>query len=300
MRFASLAVALGAAVMALSGCFGGSDGHEHEEFTCPDGTILDLADIEGHDDEGFDPLDECPNTAPSPTTTTPPTPNELPVLVLTVTDDLGNATSVTILGGNLTFSAAGSSDPDGTLVGAAIVVQDSNQTRAAPLFANGKFVPVTFGFDRPGVVNVTVNLIDDRAGFTVNQTQVFVNHPQAPDSFGMKLIGPPVASADDCAGPAGNDILDSNYYKEFSFDVAAGATYVEATVAAGSASIAICGPDRVAMSAAGSGTVVSSNNGTLAPAPGAETPYFVAALSGAPNQSVAVTILVHYEPRPAA
>lgn len=277
--------------MTVSGCFGGDDEGD---------------DCEPHEDEeGDEHAHDCPGsstTGPTtpPTSTTPPAPNVLPILTLTVTDDNGTETNHTNVGGNLTFDATGSTDPDGTVDAGAIVVQDSNQTRAAPLLVEGDFQPATFGFDRPGIVNVTVNLIDDRGGFTVTQSHVYVNHPQDPAPFGMKLPGPPVASATACEGPAGNDIVDANYYKEFGFDVLTGASYVEATVAAGSASIAICGPDRVALSDAGTGTVVSNNEEPLERSASATTPYFVAALSGAANQDVSVSILVHYEPRAAA
>ena len=305
MRSAAIVALLVSASALLAGC-SDDGGHGDHAYTCPDGTQLDLEQFPDHDNETFNPLSKCPRT--SGTTTTNSTPNQLPTLTLKVTDDGGNETPVTLLDGNLTFDAAGSSDPDGSVTGIAVSVTDSNTTRTATLFdaATKSFKTATFKFDRPGVVNVTVAMVDDRAGFTVNQTKVYVNHPQ---DLGTKSIPLPAGDgvADACTGDApgiGNqEIVEALYTKPYGFTVVPGATLVEAFAEAsgevGSARLTICAPDGTAISDTGTDTVAS--NAPLPPPVGTDSYNVVAYLDtpSQPNAEVSVSVIVHYEPQDA-
>lgn len=294
---ALLALALVAAA-ALSGCFGSDD--EPTDDHCDDGHT----DAECPDELGGQGLGN--ETAENETVI----PNVPPTVALVVFDDGGNETRAVMLGGNLTFDASGSMDSDGAIDQAAVTVTDSNQTRTATLFSNGKFTPATFNFDRPGVVNVTLSVIDD-AGEIVNLlTQVFVSHPQFGKSHQFKTPAPPTLEADSCDGTGADpysSLGDSTYYKQFKFDVLEGATYVVAKVAGGSAAIAICDPEGNAISDVGTEvTTLDGTNFTQSIA------YFVSAVSGtwvpvdtSPsaedlNNAVIIDIIVYYGERPAA
>lgn len=287
MRVQSL-VALLMISLAFAGCFGGGD--EPEEHSCDD----------GHMDE------DCPGntttTAPpgTNTTTTPPAPNMPPVAALDIFDAGGNATQVTLLGGSLTFDGSASEDPDGEVTEMAVILTDSNGTRSAQLIQNGQFTQATFTFDRPGVVSVIANVLDDRGDRASLTTEVYVNHPQSLGSFKFNGANPAL-HATDCEGPAG-DIIDANYIKSFTFDVKAGATFVEATVEAGgdvgAARFAICDPDQVAISEeATAPESVTTNEGTEFTA---SLDYAVWVVSDAPQTDAKPTVIVHYEPVSAA
>ncbi len=296
---ALLALALVAAA-ALSGCFGSDD--EPTDDHCDDGhTDADCPANELGTDTGVGN-----ETAENETVV----PNVPPTVALLVFDDGGNETRQVMLGGNLTFDASGSVDSDGSVDQAAITVADSNQTRTATLFSNGKFTPATFNFDRPGVVNVTLSVIDDAGEIVSLLTQVFVSHPQLAKSHQFKTPAPPTLAADSCDGTGADpysSLGDSTYYKQFKFEVLEGATWAEAKVAGGSASIAICDPDGVALSDVGTEvTTVDGTNFTQS------ISYFVSATSGtwvpvdtSPSledlsNNVIIDIIVYYGERPAA
>jgi hypothetical protein len=288
----------------LAGCSGnGDDDHREHTYTCPNGTTIDLTKFPDHDNATFNPASKCPRGTTTATNTTSLPPNRLPDLVLKITDG-SNETQVTMLGGNLTFDASGSSDPDGQITGIAVTVQDSNNTRTATLYDAGRkqFQPATFRFDRPGVVNVTVAMVDDRAGFTINQTNVYVDHLQTPTPATIALPDPGAMEA--CGGT--DDLVEAPFYKEFGFTLSPGATWIEASATPETAILTICAPKAegadTSTAISESGNPVVSNEGVaLPPAPGITSYYIGATIApGEPQQEVAVTVIVHYGPRPAA
>lgn len=305
----SVLVALVVLSALLAGCTGDGGKDDPNTYACPDGTEIDLDGIPGSENSTFNPLSKCPKSSGSSSSNS--TPNVLPTLSLTVTDDAGNETVVGTLMGNLTFSAEGSTDADGSITGIAVSVTDSNTTRTASLFdpVAKAFKPATFKFDRPGVVNVTVAMVDDRAGFTVNQSKVYINHPQNLAPVNIQLGGGGVAvdsacGGNDDVGPVRGDLYEAQYYKEYSFALLEGATFVEATSNAGD--ITICSPhvegayDSTPLSETGSRATVT-NPGVALPAPvGTQSYYVSATLPSGGGQDVGVTVVVHYEPQEAA
>lgn len=299
MRSAVLVAILVTSAALFAGCSGKDE--DNHAYTCANGTTLDLEKFPDHHNSTFNAASHCTS---SKTNSTSLPPNKLPVLTLSIKGDGGNATNVTLLDGNLTFDATGSTDPDGQVTGIAVTIQDSNTTRTAALFDPAKktFKPATFKFDRPGIVNVTVAMVDDRAGFTVNQTKVYVNQLVHSTPQTIQLPNPGVGISD-CGGgtdtPAANgDLYEAQFYKEYSFTVVPGATYVEASDASEDASLTICSPADVALSETGN-PVVTLPDSDLTPPAGIES-YYVGATSSAQSNSVGPAILIHYDPRPAA
>lgn len=289
MRARILLALLMVAGALFAGCSDDDDGDDGDATTTP-------------------PRTDTPN--PSNMTTAPPRPNEKPVLALKVTAD-GNDTNVTTVGGNVTFDGSASTDPDGRLTDLAVIVTDSNQTRFDQLLRNGQFQPVTFRFDRPGVVIVVLNGIDDRGGTATLVSKVFVNHPQALGShqFNGGLAGGVDAGCDGpvSGGGAGSNPVDPTYYRQFTFDVRAGATFVEADVATENpadaaqgqvVSMVLCAPDGTPISDIGtSGTPIMSTAGTAFTE---SLDYYLAVLSRAPQTTAMPSVTVHYEPQAAA
>lgn len=299
----------------LAGC--SDDGGHDDVYTCPDGRELNLDSFPEHHNSTFNPLTKCGGGSSSNTTSQAP--NVLPVLKLTVKDDGGNTTNVGVLNGNLTFSAEGSTDSDGKITGIAVSVTDSNTTRTASLYdATAKaFKPATFKFDRPGVVNVTVAMVDDRAGFTTNQTKVYVNHPQVKDGGQVQVPGGaslPGANHS-CRGAAddipnvgvGPGVFDSQYFKVVSFTVFPGATKIAAVATESDARLTICSPlvdgaGGEPLSPEYAEAMVETNPGVALPAPPGTASYYVGVYAGgtAQGMSTEMTITVHYEPQTAA
>lgn len=313
MRSAALVAILVASAALLAGCSSKSNDATHV-FVCKNSTstvTIDLTKFPGYQNSTFSAASHCPGAAHSATNTTSQAPNVLPILQLAIKDKGGNKTNVTMLDGNLTFDATGSHDPDGTVTGIAVTVQDSNQTRTAALFDPVKkaFKTATFKFDRPGVVNVTVAMVDDRAGFTINQTHVYVDQTQVFPPFGLTFPDP-ADKPTDCQGPssknAGSPLGDSQFSYEFLFNVVAGATKVDATATVSSARIAICTPHPAGggpgtpVSAEATGSV-STDPGVALPPPKGVSDYFVETFLGNsdPHESVGMTVVVHYEPQKA-
>src|SRR5688572_529771 len=124
MRSVPVAILLSTAVL-LAGCSGGGEDDLH--YTCPGG-----AEVHGEDHPDANTTTDLAKFCPGSTTsgsrsnTTSQAPNVLPTLLLTITDDNGTETPVTLKGGNLTFDAAGSTDSDGSIAGIAVTVTDSN------------------------------------------------------------------------------------------------------------------------------------------------------------------------------
>lgn len=294
----------------LAGCASKGGGTDPATYTCPDGKKLNLDDIPGSDNATFNPLSKCGGTG-TRSNTTASAPNVLPTLVLTTTDDGGNVTNVTMLDGNLTFSAEGSTDPDGSITGIAVSVTDSNTTRTATLYdsATKSFKSATFSFDRPGVVNVTVAMVDDRAGFTVNQSKVYVNHLQVGVSQNIALPGgSPAPGATDCFigdSETGGPIIGAQFWKEISVTVADGATMIEAIAeessetGVGTVAMTVCDPAANPMSEADNPTVTNVP-GPFPAAPGTDNYFLGVTSSTEPRVDFVPTILVHYEPNPVA
>lgn len=308
MRSAVFVAILVSTSALLAGCSDKKDDHE-DSYTCPNGTVLDLEDFPEHHNSTFNPLSKCPKTSGSGTGSgsASQAPNQLPVLKLNVTDMGGNVTNVTVLDGNLTFDATGSSDPDGQITGIAVSVTDSNTTRTASLFdaVTKTFKNATFNFDRPGIVNVTVAMVDDRAGFTVNQTKVYVNHPQV---LPTQMIGLPGGGEFAVCTGSGEALLDEFYRKEFSFTVGAGATLATATATPASTLITICTPDadpltngcQCEMASPTAPGETTTNIPLVTPVGVGSYKVWATLPAGVPNVTVAMTVLVHYEPQAAA
>lgn len=307
-------------VAALAGCSGKKGGDDELHYTCPDGTVIHGDDFKSVL-EGLNTTAQqndflktkCPKSSGSgsKTNTTTLAPNVLPTLKLKITDAGGNATNVTMLKGNLTFDATGSSDPDGQISAIAITVKDLNQTRTRQLYNadTKKFTPQKFVFDRAGPVNVSVRMVDDRAGFVINETMVYVDQTVELASTAA-LNGPSdgvqdTDLGDPCSGAtpqfgASHTIVDSQYFWSASFTVAAAAEYVEVVPAASSV-VTICDPDLKPVSATYSteNPTLSTNTAPLPPPVGA-TSYSIGFYVSAPNKNPGATVTVHYEPRPAA
>lgn len=305
-------------VAALAGCSGKKDSGDNAlTYTCSDGTVVSEEDYEGVlENITVDFLKtKCPKTGTgtgTKTNTTSLGPNVLPVLMLNITDDGGNVTNVTMLDGNLTFSAEGSFDPDGQVSAIAISVTDSNRTQTKPLYDGAKkaFTDATFNFDRAGIVNVTIAMVDDRAGFNNTVTQVFVNHEQDIDGA-QNMHGPPDGIPDNdsfthpCKGAKGaagdsNTLIDSTYFNEASFIVFYGASFVEAFPDANTL-VTICAPDGTAISDTKSdASPTVSTNAERLPAPAATENYFIGFYAKNAGVTTGARVVVHYEPRPAA
>jgi hypothetical protein len=308
-------------VAALAGCSGKKgDADEDLHYKCSDGT-------EVHSDDYAEALEnltedsqikdflktKCPKSGSgtgSKSNSTSLAPNVLPILKLNVTDAGGNATLVTLKGGNLTFSAAGSSDPDGTISAIAITVKDSNQTRTRSLYdaTTKKFTSAKFVFDRAGPVNVSVAMVDDRAGFTTNVSHVYINekfHIEAPLDPDPQVANDACEGARPTFGTAGQEgsgpVVDSRYFKSATFTVSGVAQYIEATPT--KAKVTICDPEYAPISDAKQTTTVLSNNAEPLPPPLGAKAYSVGmylASPGAPGTATSVDVTVHYDPRPAA
>lgn len=301
-------------VAALAGCSGkkGSD-DDHLHYECPDGTEIHGDDYEGVlENITVDFLKtKCPKSGTgtgTKTNTTTLGPNKLPVLVLNITDDAGNVTNVTMLDGNLTFSAKGSHDPDGQVSAIAISVTDSNTTRTKALYDGAKkvFTDATFKFDRPGVVNVTIAMVDDRAGFNNSAFPVFVNHLQLlpGGTIAVPAHQAPSQAADPCKGASGTlgnsgPLVDAQYFGTDSFQVHWGATFVEATPDPNTR-ITICDPAGNAISPTKQTTRIETNPDVVLTVPAATQSYQIGYYANTANTNSGATVIVHYEPRPAA
>ena len=310
-----LLVAAVVLVAALAGCSGKS-GDDEVHFQClnggPELHQEDFPEIPGNftEQQVEDFLKaKCPKASGSgsKTNTTSLAPNVLPVLKLNITDFGGNVTNVTVKGGNLTFDATGSFDPDGTLSAIAISVKDSNQTRTLPLYNAGSktFTPVTFSFDRPGPVNVSIAMVDDRAGFNTTLTKVYVNDPQtlAPGTVYLPSEGAapgldhPCLGASDQVPNGSGPLVDSNYFKAAQFTVAEGASFIE-VIPNEDSLVTICDPAGVAISDEKQDVPVFSN-APIVPPTGTES-YKIGFYGSTANAELGAIVIVHYEPQAAA
>ncbi|HUR61561.1 MAG TPA: hypothetical protein VM286_04275 [Candidatus Thermoplasmatota archaeon] len=251
-------------------------------------------------------------------TNTSSVPNLPPIVKLTVTNTTGGPTNVTLVKGSLMFSAVGSHDADTDgLSAVAITAQDSNRTYPPQvLFAAGKFSTVTYTFDRPGPVNVTVSGIDVRGDLTTIKTQVFVNEVIKIDSgsFPAPFGSAPVYKTTDCKGAvekggAGTNPVDNGVIKNGPISLVKGAQWISAHMVSGKGKFAICSPPPESKAISDEGTeskdVVTTVPGPL-PMPAKSTDNYrlfmlgTDAASTTPNPSFSVLVTVHYEPKPAA
>jgi hypothetical protein len=301
MRSAVLVALLVTTAALFAGC-SGKDEDDHT-YTCANGTTLDLEKFPDHHNSTFNAASHC--TASHTNSTSLP-PNKLPILTLKISDGT-NATNVTLLNGNLTFDATGSTDPDGQVTGIAVTIQDSNTTRTAALYDPAKktFKTATFKFDRPGVVNVTVAMVDDRAGFTVNQTKVYVNHQQNGLSPGTIQIPSSTVNDNPCNPTPADPLLNADLYKRQSITVVQTATYITATVVSGDVTIGLCSPNTDderyghLISSVATDAIISNDGEALPPPPGI-TSYGIGIVANDASQTAVIDVVVHYDPRPAA
>lgn len=308
------------ATSILAGCTNKGGGGHDDTFTCPNGKKIDISVYPDHDNATFNATSKCPKTngtggGNSTANSTSRGPNVLPNLVFATTDSTGNATNITLLGGNLTFDATGSNDPDGNITGLAMTVTDSNQTRTISLFDFGTktFTPKQVDFDRAGIIKVSVAVVDDRGGFTTLNDFVFVDQAaQATYTFpgsagtynnqaGMMPNCSEALSAEDTT------VASVYVQKNFAIDVVDNATWIEAKAsgAANSISMVICTP----ANGTTPGTSISDRAQSVTTNPDIEIPpatgvaqyalwaYRVGA--PAPTTVVTFTWTTHYGPRPA-
>lgn len=268
--------------VAAAGCFGddGStdedDDHDHSDHDHGDG------DGDGNMTDGNETEE----------------PNEPPVVTLTMTDADGAETDTVLEGENLTFSAEGSSDPDGELESIAILVVDKNGTHPpAVLYQDGAFVPAEFSLRDAGLVSVSVTALDDDGAFAHLTAKAYVNDLQPGQPFNFNLVATTTDDADSCADPVpetgSSGAINNQMAAQQKVDVGGNATQIVATVAAGDLSIAICDPDGSPISDAGTDEVASD--------PGTEftesREYYVMIYSNVPNnEGSQVDVLVRYDP----
>lgn len=279
------------AMLALAGCSGADDDHDDGTGTATHGGT-DGGHGHGHDHGST-------STGTSRATTTAK-PNEFPRVVLNVTAD-GAPGNVTYVGGNLTFDASKSFDPDGDGISAiAIALTDANGTMPAKLlFSGGTSTPQTFQMRVPGPVNVTVSAVDKRNGLTSFRTHAYVDQKVVlgEDADFAGALPNAVAEAESCEGASGVPQVDAANWAARPFPVHDGATYVTATFVSGTGEIALCAPDGTAISGAATQGSVESNDGVVLQVPSGTESYFLSVYSGAPNQSVVVEVVVHSTPR---
>jgi hypothetical protein len=307
MRFAAFVAVLVVSAVLVSGCSKKKEDDDHL-YVCKSSTstvTIDLEKYPEHHNATFNPATKCPGYkgTGSASNSTSLAPNVPPVLKLKIVDAGGNATNVTMLNGNLTFDATGSKDPDGQVTGIAVTVQDSNQTRTGALFDPVKktFKTATFKFDRAGIVNVTVAMVDDRAGFTVNKTHVYVDQTVTTGQKTLTGTSPAVGTPTDCEGPAKNTLIDPAFSTDGAFPVVAGATWIEAK-ATPNGKLAICAPTgsgedgKPGSAISDAGAEVRTAKGAAIPTPAGIKTYYVEIYSTSANQAVGAVVTVHYEP----
>lgn len=228
-------------------------------------------------------------------TSEPGAPNELPVPALTMTDGDGNVlgpNSFITPGMNITFSAVGSSDPDGTIDLIGLTVADTNSTRNTQLLQGGNFVDAIYVFDHVGPVNVTLRVLDDRGEGTVLNAMAYVNAQfsasgNIPQNFALD-------DASSCSPPddsTGQTLTNDLHWHEVGFSVNAGAKWISADVT-GTHDLALCDKSG-SLIVAGEAPMIASEEGVYAPGVG----YYLV-ITGSGDYDATVT--VHYEPKPAA
>jgi hypothetical protein len=284
---ATLLVSLLILAAALAGCSGGGD--------------------KDKDDTKTQTTTSGTGTKTNTTSAPPPPPNVSPVLAYKIMDDAGNPINFTSAGTNITISAEGSLDPDGNITGLAVSVADRNSTkfpRIAVLYdpATKAFTDAKFMMDFAGPVNITLAIVDDRAGFNSTVVPFAVNQvTTAASSFQARATGN--AACSPSPDVPESHIVEQYYWDDPSFQVDNQTTYVTAKTDVTDVSIIICDPSKTAISPAGAGqTGVSSNAGVVFQN---SINYYVAVLNvgtatPAAPKVVNVEITVHYDAPAAA
>lgn len=303
-------------IVSLSGCFGSDDGPEPcEEHTHDDGTVESHGDCENggdeacHDDieHNATEADHCDGHGSEGNgedngTTEPPAPNQLPIPVLTMTTEDGTVLddfSAITPEMTITFSAVGSSDPDGSIDLIGLTVKDANSTRNTQLMVDGDFVDAVFKFDHVGVVNVTMRVLDDRGEGVVLNDNAYVNEVETGSAARLaqdsQLLHDPEGSGCEATlAVTGTPLIWSKFAEKQTFNVNNGAQWVD-VAASGVHAVAIC---TEAGDELGSGSDSAQSDGVTALPAG--TQYYVLLHPDASADAVEWTITVHYEPKQAS
>lgn len=272
--------------ISLSGCFGDDETPTPEPVeTCSEEDKLNATNVACYE--------------------APPLPNQLPNATLTMTDDTGrvlDASTFILAGSNITFSALGSSDPDGTIAAVGLSIKDGSGERTAQLFANGTFVNVTLAFDAAGPVNVTVSVLDNAGEGVIRTARTAVNEILLDT---LTFEGPaPSGSADACEAPGASSgvpgLVTNNYALKSLFSVPVQSQWISAKITDGSGEIAICSPGDpgTALSEAGTDVATADEaNATLE----VSGQYYIMVLSKSNSGGeVAIETMVHFETKPAS
>jgi len=302
MRANTLLLMLILAIVPLSGClgFGGDDDKEDTHADDCDG--LTGAEHDACHDEAGNMTATSTGTGSQSNTTTSETPNVRPTAVLTLTDDAGNVlgnTSYILPGQNITFSAEGSEDPDGTIDLIGLTVKDNNGTRNAQLLVDGAFVPAKFQFNHVGTIQVSISVLDNRGERTELATTAYVDS-QATGS-GSAVLFDPLSSGCSAGPDSGTPLIDEMFFAKETFQVSAGATWIS-VVSTGTSSVAICAPDGTELASGDASAETDQQAGGFA----SGVDYFLALHPSAPGSGapegtpMTYEVIVHYEEKPAA
>lgn len=298
MRVSTLLAMLLLATMTLSGCFGSDDEPATHADECDD--VADHDACHGGDNMAGG------NNMTGNVTTGNATPNVPPVAMMQMMSQDGRALNGTnaILSGELVnFTFNGSMDPDGVLELAALTIIDGNAS--SPRTINIELgSTVTVNFDDEGPVTAILRLLDDEGAAGVAASTTFVNSVQRVSANIWAAEPSDTVSADDCEGPGGAEgfpLVEQNAMTGLSFNTKNNTRWIEATVAVGTIDIAICAPDKSALTGESDDTV-STDEFDVAPG----VSYYVFAIAreshGTPDEpgEIAVDVIVHWEPKPAA
>lgn len=310
-------------MLPLAGCLGfGDDDPEPVEDDCPDHD-----DHAGHDEPidggnatgnetglalalpqvGFQQNDTGNETLPTETADpiaqsgagdcpgeVPETPNEPPVPVLKILKDDGSEfgpNDFVLPGATLSFSPQGSSDPDGSIGLASLVVEDGNGSRTVNLIQDEALIDAILKFDHPGPINATLRIIDDRGDPAEVTAMAYVN-AQETGTQEAEAFDP---TSGGCSGPSDGDLpplVEETFFAKEPFVVSAGARWISVTTT-GTSSVVICDPDGNEM--ASGDTSAETGDASLA----SNTQYFLALHPSGPNQTMSYDVIVHFEPKAA-
>lgn len=313
---------------ALSGCLGGDDDKETEPLQsteCPTDDLAgglegDAAQEDAADDDGAlddldgtlaalrtrqaenETLDDGAGTDVSATTEaldpcaeeTPSLPNTPPTANLVMTADDGavqDGTTYIMAGQNVTFSAAGSMDDDGSIQLAALTVRDSNSTRTMQLFADG-FQDLPVSFPHEGPVNVTLRVLDDDGDVDVLEAMLYVNRIQSL-VVPIDIPLPAGHGAGGCDYPTEPPLLWQRSMNFARFVVNSGAQWISAEMTGGSGEFALCDPANAPISEASTEAAQTARDGTdMASSP----QYGVFGVAKGGVDDLTFEVMVHYEP----
>jgi hypothetical protein len=295
MRVSTLLAMLLLSTMTLSGCFGSDDAPAHDD-ECEDAEDHDACHDDGTGNGDGDHMDGNETVGNA-------TPNMPPVAFIQMTGPDGqalNGSNAVMTGETITFTFNGTADEDGTLDLAALtIIQDGDVTTTNVDLA-GSF-EINFTVDGPLVA--TLRVLDDQgaAGLAVATTYVNLKQMLSESIWGGD---PGAVDASDCEGPGqgagAGSVAEQNAMVAMTFNTRNNTRWIEATTTSSNVDIAICRPDRTAMTE--EGTTVMSEEEDIAPG----VNYYVFAVSrsarGTPpaGEAIDVEVIVHWEPKPAA